>query len=157
MSDLSSRPRFCPHQLDRRTEHRIVGLRVTRRWGPARIGYHLGLNPSTVHKVLTRYRCPRLTWTDPATGTRIKRVIKRRYEYPQPGGLIHVDIKKLGRIPTGGGWKKRGRTIGTGTTRPSAPGTPTCTTPSTTTPGWSTPRSTAMNARRPPAGSGDAR
>ena len=33
MRDLSSRPRFCPHQLDRRTEHRIVGLRVTRRWG----------------------------------------------------------------------------------------------------------------------------
>ena len=122
MSDLSSRPRFCPHQLDRRTEHRIVGLRVTRRWGPARIGYHLGLNPSTVHKVLTRYRCPRLTWTDPATGTRIKRVIKRRYEYPQPGGLIHVDIKKLGRIPTGGGWKKRGRTIGNRHNKAQRPG-----------------------------------
>src|SRR5688572_12364312 len=64
MGDRSSRPRHCPHQLARRIERRIVGLRVTRRWGPARIAYHLGLNPSTVHKVLTRYRCPRLKWTD---------------------------------------------------------------------------------------------
>jgi transposase InsO family protein len=122
MDDRSSRPRRCPHQLDRRTERRIVGLRVTRRWGPARIGYHLGLNPSTVHKVLTRYRCPRLTWTDPATGTRIKHVDKRRYVYPTPGGLIHVDIKKLGRIPIGGGWKKRGRTIGNRHNKAQRPG-----------------------------------
>ena len=68
MLDRSSRPRCSPTRLDRRTEHRILGLRITRRWGPARIGYHLGLRPSTVHKVLTRYRCPRLKWIDPATG-----------------------------------------------------------------------------------------
>ena len=72
MSDRPSRPRRCPNQLPQRTERRIVKLRVTRRWGPARIAYHLGLNPSTVHKVLQRYGCPRLKWTDPATGTRIK-------------------------------------------------------------------------------------
>jgi transposase InsO family protein len=122
MSDLSSRPRSCPHQLDRRTEHRIVGLRVTRRWGPARIGYHLRLNPSTVHKVLQRYRCPRLKWTDPATGTRIKTLDKRRYVHDAPGDLIHVDIKKLGRIPIGGGWKKRGRTIGNRHNKQQRPG-----------------------------------
>jgi transposase InsO family protein len=111
MGDRSSRPHRCPHQLDRRTERRILGLRVARRWGPARIAYYLGLNPSTVHKVLQRYRCPRLKWTDPATGTRIKwaRAKANSYVHPAPGDLVHVDIKKLGRIPEGGGWRIHGR------------------------------------------------
>ena len=114
MLDRSSRPRRSPTRLDRRTERRIVGLRITRRWGPARIGYHLGLHPSTVHKVLSRYRCPRLKWTDPATGTRIKtsRADKCSYEHAAPGDLVHVDVKKLGRIPDGGGWRFRGMRTG---------------------------------------------
>ena len=111
MTDRPSRPRRCPHQLPQRTERRIVKLRVSRRWGPARIAYHLGLNPSTVHQVLVRYRCPRLKWTDPATGTRIKTSSrdKNRYEHAAPGDLVHVDIKKLGKIPDGGGWRMFGR------------------------------------------------
>ena len=111
MTDRSSRPHHCPHQLPRRTERRIINLRVTRRWGPARIAYHLGLNPSTVHHVLRRYGCPRLKWTDPATGTRIKASSrdKQRYEHQAPGDLVHVDIKKLGKIPDGGGWRITGR------------------------------------------------
>ncbi|WP_168707070.1 helix-turn-helix domain-containing protein, partial [Gordonia paraffinivorans] len=60
MGDRSSRPRSCPHRTSRRRERRVVGLRVSRRWGPARIGYHLGLNVSTVHRILTRYGCLRL-------------------------------------------------------------------------------------------------
>src|SRR3954449_11773796 len=111
MGDRSSRPRRCPGQLDRRTERRIVGLRVSRRWGPARIAYHLDLNPSTVHKVLQRYRCPRLKWTDPATGIRVKtsRAKVHHYLHAAPGDLVHVDIKKLGKIPEGGGWRVHGR------------------------------------------------
>jgi transposase InsO family protein len=111
MVDRSSRPRHSPNQLPQRTERRIVKLRVSRRWGPARIAYRLGLNPSTVHQVLVRYRCPRLKWTDPATGTRIKTSSrdKNRYEHAAPGDLVHVDIKKLGRIPPGGGWRMFGR------------------------------------------------
>jgi transposase InsO family protein len=114
MVDRSSRPQRCPHQLPRRTERRIVGLRVKKRWGPARIAYHLDLSPSTVHKVLQRYRCPRLKWTDPATGTRVKtsRGDKNSYVHEAPGDLIHVDIKKLGRIPAGGGWRFRGQQAG---------------------------------------------
>lgn len=114
MVDRSSRPHRCPNRLPRRTERRIVNLRVLRRWGPARIGYHLGLNPSTVHQVLRRYGCPRLKWTDPATGTRIKtsRTQRRSYEHPTPGDLVHVDVKKLGRIPDGGGWRFRGMAAG---------------------------------------------
>ena len=114
MVDRSSRPRQCPNQLSRRTERRIVKLRVTRRWGPARIGYHLGLNPSTTHKVLQRYGCPRLKWTDPATGVRVKtsRADRHSYEHATPGDLVHVDVKKLGCIPDGGGWKFRGYPVG---------------------------------------------
>mgnify|MGYP003377301819 CR=1 FL=1 len=63
MVDRSSRPHLCPTQLDRRTERRILGLRVSRRWGPQRIAYRLRLNPSTVHKVLRRYQAPPLAWT----------------------------------------------------------------------------------------------
>jgi transposase InsO family protein len=114
MADRSSRPHRSPSQLDVRTERRIVGLRVSRRWGPARIAYRLGLNPSTVHKVLQRYRCPRLKWTDPASGTRIKwsRAKVHHYVHDAPGDLVHVDIKKLGRIPNGGGHRFVGRQAG---------------------------------------------
>lgn len=114
MVDRSSRPHRSPNQLPQRRERRIVGLRVTRRWGPARIAYHLGLNPSTVHKVLRRYGCPPLKWVDPATGVRIKtsRAARRSYEHTAPGDLVHVDIKKLGRIPDGGGHRIWGRAAG---------------------------------------------
>lgn len=36
----------------------------------------------------------------------------RRYEHPAPGDLVHVDIKKLGNIPTGGGHRTVGRRSG---------------------------------------------
>ena len=86
-----------------------------RRWGPARIADHLGLDPSTVHRVLTRYRLARLAQLDRATG----RVI-RRYERDRPGDLVHVDIKKLGNIPDGGGWRIHGRAQGNATAQPTA-------------------------------------
>lgn len=91
-----------------------MGLRISRRWGPARIAWHLGMHPSTVHKVLARYGAPRLAWTDPATGARLRTVRRqpRRYEHPHPGDLVHVDIKKLGRIPDGGGWRVLGKARG---------------------------------------------
>ena len=114
MQDRSSRPARCPRQTPRRRERRVVGLRVSRRWGPARIAYHLGMHPSTVHKILTRYRCLRLSWTDPATGAplRAQRRRVRRYEHAAAGDLVHVDVKKLGQIPDGGGWRFLGRAEG---------------------------------------------
>ena len=114
MVDRSSRPRSCPHQTSQRRERRAVGLRVTRRWGPARIAYHLGMNPATVQRILTRYGCLLLRWTDPATGApvRARRRQVVRYERDAPGDLIHVDIKKLGRIPDGGGHRAVGRAQG---------------------------------------------
>lgn len=117
MEDRSSRPHRSPRRTPPRRERRIINLRVTRRWGPARIGFHLSLPPSTVHRVLSRWGLARLRWLDRATG----RVI-RRYEHPAPGDLVHVDIKKLGRIPDGGGWKVHGRTIGNHNNNRSKPG-----------------------------------
>ena len=112
MSDRSSRPHRSPRRTPTRTERRIIKVRVIRRWGPARIGYLLGLHPSTVHRVLARYRLARLSWLDRATG----RVI-RRYEHARPGDLIHLDVKKLGRVPDGGGWRIHGRAAGTRNSR----------------------------------------
>jgi len=54
--------------------------------------------------VLSRYRLTRLAWLDRPTG----RVV-RRYEHAAPGDLVHLDVKKLGRIPDGGGWRIHGR------------------------------------------------
>jgi len=114
MVERSSRPVSSPHRTPTRRERRIVGLRVSRRWGPARIAYRLGMAVSTVHKVLRRYDCPPLAWTDPATGVRIKWARRRVHSYVHdaPGDLVHVDIKKLGRIPDGGGWRFLGRADG---------------------------------------------
>jgi transposase InsO family protein len=102
--DRSSRPRSCPTRTDPLLEAAIVALRRDRRLGPARIAGILGLNPSTVHRVLVRHGLPRLSWLDRPTGQVI-----RRYERALPGELVHVDVKKLGAIPAGGGWWALGR------------------------------------------------
>ena len=107
MADRSSRPHHSPGKTPTRTERRIIKVRVLRRWGPARIGYLLGLHPSTVHRVLTRYGMAKLRWLDRPTG----RVV-RRIQVAGCGELVHVDIKKLGKIPAGGGWRMLGRAAG---------------------------------------------
>lgn len=104
MHDRPSRPHRSPSRTPTRLERRIIKVRVIRRWGPARIGFLLGVHPSTVHRVLSRYRLARLAWLDRPTG----RVV-RRYERDAPGDLVHLDVKKLGRIPDGGGWRVHGR------------------------------------------------
>jgi transposase InsO family protein len=117
MADLPSRPRFSPARTPRRAEHRIVGLRVSKRPGPARIAFRLGLAPSTVHAVLVRYGCPRLADLDRATGVPV-----RRYERDRPGELVHVDVKKLGNIPGGGGWRIHGKARGNRNRHTASPG-----------------------------------
>ncbi len=66
---------------------------------------------STVGRVLARHRVPPLAQCDPVTGQVIRatRRSANRYEHPYPGSLVHVDVKKLGRIPDGGGWRAHGR------------------------------------------------
>ena len=109
MSDLPSRPHSSPTRVPVRLEHRIVSLRYRRGWGPHRISYHLGVPRSTVGRVLARYRMPLLANIDQATGLPVRKPNPVRYEAGAPGDLVHVDIKKLGRIPDGGGWRVHGR------------------------------------------------
>ena len=88
-------------------ERKVLHLRRSKRLGPARIGWRLGLPASTCHAILRRAGQPRLAYLDRATAEPI-----RRYEHDQPGDLIHVDVKKLGNIPDGGGWRTQGRAQG---------------------------------------------
>ncbi len=107
MADRSSRPHTSPGRVPSRVERRIIKVRLARRWGPARIAFLLRLVPSTVHRVLTRFGLARLTHVDRATAQPV-----RRYERARPGELVHVDIKKLGNIPDGGGHRVTGRQAG---------------------------------------------
>ncbi|MEJ8653010.1 IS481 family transposase [Streptomyces sp. MS1.AVA.3] len=107
LHDRSSRPRTTPHRTAARTESQVCRLRQDRKLGPARIGPILGLPTSTVHRILTRHGLSRLAFIDRPTGQ-----IIRRYERQRPGELVHVDVKKLGRIPDGGGHKALGRDAG---------------------------------------------
>jgi len=109
LEDRSSRPRRSPNQTLAEVEDRICELRRARRWGPHRIAYALEMPRSTVERVLRRRGLSRLDAIDPPT-----RRIVRRYERAAPGELIHVDVKKLGRIPEGGGWRVHGRDVARG-------------------------------------------
>ena len=124
MGGRSSRPRHSPRRTPTRIERRIPGLLVVRRWGPARIAFHLKLAISTVGRVLRRYGAPPLRFTDPATGTRIRasRPAPQRYERQAPGELVHMDVKKLGRIPDGGGHRVHGRAAAQKIRKSAAPG-----------------------------------
>jgi hypothetical protein len=154
MHDVSSRPLFSPTRTRRRTERRIVALRFARRWGSHRIAWHLHLSRSTVENVLRRYRMPLLTHIDKATGLPVRRPQPVRYEHEHPGDLVHVDVKKLGRIPDGGGHRVMSRQQGQANRKTTRPGTRSCTTPSTTIPGWRTRRSSTTSVRRPRRRSG---
>ncbi|MGW9345955.1 IS481 family transposase, partial [Streptomyces albidoflavus] len=107
MKDRSSRPHSHPNRTPRHVVRRIVHLRIKKRLGPVQIAGRLEMPASTVHAVLTRCRLNRLTHIDVRTGEPA-----RRYEHEKPGALIHVDVKKLGNIPDGGGWRFVGRQQG---------------------------------------------
>ncbi|MCW7947533.1 transposase [Streptomyces hygroscopicus] len=104
LHDRPSRPHTTPHRTPLAVEDQICRLRKDRKLGPARIAPILGMPASTVHRVLARHGLNRLAFLDRPTGQVI-----RRYERSRPGELVHVDVKKLGRIPDGGGWRIHGR------------------------------------------------
>src|SRR4051794_4413459 len=107
MEDRSSRPHHSPRRTPAPVVRKIVHLRWRKRLGPVAIADRLGLAASTVHAVLVRCRLNRLSHVDRATGAPI-----RRYEHDTAGSLLHVDVKKLGNIPDGGGWRYVGRAQG---------------------------------------------
>ena len=95
--DRSSRPRSSPQLTSPRLVKAICKLRRKRSWGPHRIGWQLGIARSTVYAVLSRNGLSRLAWMH-----RVTREIVR-YEHPSPGDMVHLDVKKLARVPDGGG------------------------------------------------------
>ncbi|RDI41157.1 IS481 family transposase, partial [Nocardia mexicana] len=107
MADRSSRPHRSPNRTPAPTVRKIVDLRWRKRLSPRAIASRLSMPASTVHAVLVRCRLHRLSHIDIRTGEVI-----RRYEHPHAGSLIHVDVKKLGNIPAGGGWRFVGRVTG---------------------------------------------
>lgn len=92
----------------------MVEARRRLRVGPDRLSDELGIPARTISRILRRHRVPYLRECDPLTGEVIRssRATTTRYEREQPGELIHVDVKKLGRVPQGGGWRAWGRQMG---------------------------------------------
>ena len=111
LQDRSSRPQHRPNQLSPELERKVLDARAEHRLGPVRLAALLDLNPSTVGRVLRRRRVPLLSHLDPTTGVLLRgqRSSDVRYEYTEAGGLVHIDVKQLGRVPDGGGWRAHGR------------------------------------------------
>jgi transposase InsO family protein len=111
LADRSSRPYRMPRQTSPETAAQILAARIEHHAGPVRLAAILGLAASTIGAVLARAGVPRLAEIDRLTGEllRGRRHSDRRYERQRPGELLHVDVKKLGRIPDGGGWRVHGR------------------------------------------------
>jgi len=84
-----------------------------------RIAAVTGVPARTVSRILSRHDIPPLAWCDPLTGQLIRasRATANRYERERPGELVHIDVKKLGRIPDGGGWRATGQTTRNHTSR----------------------------------------
>lgn len=103
LADRSSRSSRYPRALPARQVARI--LRARRRWkqGPHRLAPRLGMPRSTIYGVLRRHHVSRLRDADRSTAIPI------RYVRERPGELLHLDVKKLGRIPAGGGHRFLGR------------------------------------------------
>lgn len=103
LRDRSSRPHRCPTRLSPEVEQQVVADRVKHREGPHLMAGRLGMPRSTVYAVLARRGFSRLAALDRPTGIPI------RYVRDCPGELVHVDIKKVAKIPPGGGWRAIGR------------------------------------------------
>jgi transposase InsO family protein len=107
MQDRSSRPHHVANRTPQHLVRKVVHLRWKKRMSPIEIGARLGMPASTVHAVLTRCGLSQLRNVDVRSGEPI-----RRYEHLYAGSMIHVDVKKLGNIPDGGGWRYVGRMQG---------------------------------------------
>jgi transposase InsO family protein len=111
LAERSSRPHRCPRRTSPQLEQGVLELRRRERRGQDWIGPELGLPARTVSAILRRYQVPYLRECDPLTGEviRASKTTAVRYEHDHPGSLVHMDVKKVGRIPDGGGWRAHGR------------------------------------------------
>jgi transposase InsO family protein len=110
LADRPSRPHTMPARTSAEVEDRVLSLRAQLRRGAVYLAGELGLIASTVGRILHRHQVPALAAVDPITGMPVRRRHTGvRYERHNPGDLLHVDVKKLGRVPDGGGWRLHGR------------------------------------------------
>lgn len=111
LRDRSSRPHTTPARTPAATEQAVLAARTKHREGPDVLGPKFGVPARTVSRILRRHDMPYLRELDPISGDVIRSSKKtaRRYEREHPGELVHMDVKKLGKIPDGGGWKAHGR------------------------------------------------
>ena len=113
--DRSSRPHRSPNRTPLPVELAIVQARLEDHAGPVVLAGLLGLPASTIGAVLRRWQLPRLNQVDRLTGELLRqRATDVRYERRRPGELLHVDVKKLGKVPDGGGWRVHGRGVDPG-------------------------------------------
>jgi transposase len=114
LATRSSRPHRMPTRTSADTEKKVLAARAEHRAGPEVLGPKLGVPARTVSRILRRHGVAYLRDCDPITGDVIRssKATARRYERERPGELVHMDVKKLGKIPDGGGWKAHGRQMG---------------------------------------------
>lgn len=110
----SSRPHSMPTKTCAQVEQRVLAARAKHREGPDVLGPRVGVPARTVTRILRRHDVPYLRECDPMTGEVIRssKTTAVRYERDRPGELVHMDVKKLGKIPDGGGWRALGRAAG---------------------------------------------
>ena len=114
LRDRSSRPHRTPQQTAAEVEARVIAARIHDRNGPDRLSGQVGVPARTITRILRRHGLPRLSECDPLTGEviRASKATAIRYERDRPGELVHMDVKKIGRIRDGGGWRAHGRAMG---------------------------------------------
>ena len=149
----SSRPESCPRATPAADVQAVLAHRDRHRCGRDEIAAAPVSRPDGVSDSGSAWSAcaDRL---DPVTGTPIRAPAapRRRYERGTAGDLLHLDVKKIGRIPDGGGWRVHGRAASCADKSTNAPrsASTTCTPPSMTTRGWPTPKSTPMRRARAP-------
>ena len=114
LHDRSSRPHRIANRTPDAAAAAVVAIRKKERIGRDEIATRTGVPARTVSRIIARAGLPRLAELDPMTGEQIRasKTTTVRYERERPGELVHMDVKKLGRIPDGGGWKAHGREAG---------------------------------------------
>jgi transposase InsO family protein/transposase-like protein len=109
LADRSSRPHVSPRQVPLAVELQVLAARLEHHVGPVQLAVELGLPASTIGQVLRRWAVPHLADLDRISGELLRsRATDERYEHARPGDLLHIDVKKLGKIPDGGGWRLNG-------------------------------------------------
>lgn len=111
LENRSSRPHSMPTRATPEVEQSVLAARAEHRDGPDVLGPKVGVPARTVSRILRRHGVPYLRECDPMTGEVIRssKATAVRYERDRPGELVHMDVKKLGKIPDGGGWRAHGR------------------------------------------------